>query len=154
MATGTFSPPVGFYFKVSIDGLPDADSEFQDVAGLSQTLETVTLNEGGENRFAHQLPVRVKPEKLILKRGLRVTSQLQDWCRKAVEEFQFTPKNLEIFLLDPALENSLQNPLMSWHVRHAYPTKWSISAFNAMNNEIITESIELNYNYFEKSFPV
>jgi phage tail-like protein len=145
-----FYPPVGFYFKISIDGLPDA--EFQEVSGLTMSLDTITLNEGGENRFVHTLPTRAKSEKLVLKRGLKVSSQLTDWCKKAIEDFSFSPKNIHVFLLDKALKDSDTNPLVSWHIIHAYPVKWSVSNFNAMNNELAIETIELQYQFFTKSF--
>ncbi len=149
-AQDAFYPPVGFYFKISIDGLPDA--EFQEVSGLTMSLDTITLNEGGENRFAHTLPTRAKSEKLVLKRGLKVSSQLTDWCKKAIEDFSFSPKNIHVFLLDKGLSDSDSNPLVSWYIIHAYPVKWSVSNFNAMNNELAIETIELQYQFFTKSF--
>ncbi|QRR00613.1 phage tail protein [Dyadobacter sandarakinus] len=148
-----FYPPVGFYFKVSIDGFPEAEADFQEVAGLVMMLETLALREGGENRFTHQLPLRTSSDKLVLKRGFKVSSALHDWCSQAIGEFSFSPKDLDIFLLDPALPDSLHNPLVAWHVVHAYPVKWSVSPFNAMNNELVIESVELQYHYFTKSFP-
>lgn len=153
MANTVYYPPVGFFFKVQIDGLPDGESEFQEVTGLSATIETQQIVEGGENRFVHQLPLRVKSEKLVLKRGLKVSSALQDWCRKAIEEFSFSPKDIHVFLLDPGAANPNDNILMSWHVIHAYPLKWSVSAFNAMENNLAIETIELQYNHFTKSHP-
>lgn len=152
MASDVVYPPVGFFFKVSIDGLPAADSAFQEVTGLSVSVETQAVPEGGENRFVHQLPLRAKAERLVLKRGLNVSSQLLDWCRKAVEEFSFSPRTIHVFLLDPAKPDALNNPLAAWHVVNAYPVKWSVSAFNAEENALAVETIELQYNYFTKSF--
>jgi phage tail-like protein len=153
MASPAFYPPVGFFFKVSIDGLPDADSAFQEVTGLSVSVETQSVPEGGENRFVHQLPLRAKAERLVLKRGLNVSSQLLAWCRRAVEDFSFSPKTIHVFLLDPSKPDALNNPLAAWHLVNAYPVKWSVSAFNAEENSLAVETIELQYNYFTKSFP-
>lgn len=148
-----FYPPIGFLFKVSIKGFPDAEADFQEVSGLAMTLETLAVKEGGQNRFIHQLPVRTTSDKLILKRGLKVSSSLLTWCREAIEEFSFSPKDLDIALLDPGIDDSLNNPLVSWHLSHAYPVKWSLSSFNAMNSELAIESIEIQYRYFTKTFP-
>jgi len=153
MASGLFYPPVGFYFKVSIDGMPEGDSAFQEVTGLSVSIETQTVAEGGENRFVHQLPLRAKAERLVLKRGLNVSSQLLTWCQKAVEEFSFSPRTIHVFLLDPSKPDAPNNPLAAWHVVNAYPVKWSVSAFNAEENNLAIETIEIQYNYFTKSFP-
>ncbi|GAB2577818.1 phage tail protein [Spirosoma areae] len=153
MATGSFYPPVGFYFSVSIDGMPD-DSAFQEVTGLSVSVETQSVAEGGENRFVHQLPLRAKAERLVLKRGLTVSSSLLTWCRRAVEEFSFSPRTIHVFLLDPSNATAPGTPLAAWHLVNAYPVKWSVSAFNAEENSLAVESIEIQYNYFTKSFPV
>ncbi|GGN13317.1 hypothetical protein GCM10010967_56790 [Dyadobacter beijingensis] len=141
-------PPTGFFFKVKIGDFEDV--AFQEVTGLSMTLETVPIKEGGQNRFVYQLPVRTSSEKLILKRGLEVSSQLANWCKDALENFSFSPKDLEISLLDFAAQDKI---LVTWQVVRAYPTKWSVSGFNAANNELAIESIELQYQHFSKIFP-
>ena len=150
MATGPFYPPVGYFFKVNIDGLPDSDSDFQEVTGLSVSVETQSVVEGGENRFVHQLPLRAKADRLVLKRGLNVNAQLQNWCRQAIEDFSFSPRTIHVMLLDPAAPDV---PLAAWQVINAYPVKWSVSAFNAQENNLAIETIEIQYNYFTRSFP-
>lgn len=140
-----FYPPLGFYFSVSIDGFKD-DSRFQEVSGLSVNIETSPITEGGENRFVHQVPTRAKSEKLVLKRGFSVSSELLDWCRKATEEFSFSPKHSIVI----TLRNELGEPLAAWDLRHGYPVKWSLSNFNAMDNNLVIETLELQYNYFVK----
>lgn len=147
-------PPTGFFFKVSIADFPEAEADFQEISGLNMTLETVALKEGGQNRFVHQLPLRTTSEKLVLKRGLKVSSSLLTWCRQAIEEFSFSPKDIFVFLLDPGLPDAITNPLVTWHITHAYPVKWSISSLNAMNSEIVIETIEIQYQYFTKEYPV
>lgn len=149
---GNNYPPAGFYFKVVIDDMPDSDSEFQELSGLSMSMETQSVKEAGENRFTHQLPLPAKAEPLVLKRGLKISSPLVEWCRKAIEDFSFSPKNLHVFLLDT--EGGTQGspkPLMAWHLVNAYPTKWEVSGLNAQNSDIAIETIQINYNYFTKS---
>lgn len=152
MASGLYYPPTGFYFRVSIDGMPEADSAFQEVTGLSVSVETQSVNEGGENRFVHQLPLRAKSERLVLKRGLTVGSGLLTWCRKAVEEFSFSPRTIYVFLLDPGRPDAASNPLVAWQVVNAYPVKWSVSGFNAGESNIAVETIEIQYSYFTNVF--
>jgi phage tail-like protein len=144
-------PPVGFYFKVVIEGMPESDSEFQELTGLSVSLDTQTVKEAGENRFSYQLPMPAKSDPLILKRGIKVSSKLAEWCRKAVEEFSFAPKNLHVFLLDTeGGAGGEPKPLLSWYLVNAYPTKWEVTGLNAMNSEIAVETIQINYNYFKR----
>lgn len=142
-------PPIGSFFKVKIGNFSEID--FQEVSGLSMTLETAALKEGGQNRFVHQLPVRTASDKLLLKRALSPSSEVADWCKKALEEFSFSPQDIQISLLDFAAQDNI---LVQWHITRAYPVKWSVAGFDAMKNDVVIESIELQYHYFTKAFPV
>jgi phage tail-like protein len=141
-------PPIGSFFKVKIGNFAEVD--FQEVAGLSMTLETAALKEGGQNLFVHQLPVRTTCEKLVLKRALAPSSEVANWCKKALEEFSFRPQDIQISLRDFLAQDTI---LVQWYITHAYPVKWSVAGFNAMNNEVVIESIELQYQHFTKAFP-
>ena len=139
-----FYPPVGFHFVVQFDGISEEiDTRFQEVTGLSVNVTTEDLEEGGQNRFVHKLPKRTSYDNLILKRGIIKNSGLVQWCRKAIEDFAFEPKDLLISLL-----NEKHKELCSWNVVHAYPVKWSFSGLNAENGELLIETLELNYQYF------
>lgn len=139
-----YYPPLGFHFKVEFSDFP-GEYQFQSVSGLSVDVDTENFAEGGENRFVHKLPVRTKYPNLVLKRGLVVDSDLIKWCRDAVENFSFKPTNLVVKLL-----NEKHEPLLSWNVVHAWPVKLSMTDFNAEENKIAIETIELSYNYFNR----
>lgn len=138
-------PLTGFHFLVSFELFPQTpfDVRFKEVNGLSMSLNTESVTEGGENRFVHKLPVRSAYSDITLKRGLFVYTELYRWCKNAIEDFDFKPLNLIINLL-----NEEHVPLYSWRVFNAIPTKWELSAFNAEANEVVVESIVLSYNYF------
>jgi phage tail-like protein len=138
-----YYPPLGFHFKVEFTNL-NGEYEFQSVSGLTVNLETEEIAEGGENRFKHKLPVKTSFPNLVLKRGLLVNSALIEWCREAVEDFTITPTDITISLL-----NEEHEPLMTWNVVHAYPVKWAMADFNAEENKLVIETIELAYNYFK-----
>lgn len=138
-------PPVGFHFSVSFAGLEDdVDTQFQSVSGLTVDMETEEFTEGGENRFKHKLPVKTKYPNLVLKRGMAVGSELIQWCRDAMEGFEFAPKDLTIRLL-----NEKHEPLRTWSVVHAFPVKWAIDDFNAQESKLVIESLEFSYHYFK-----
>ncbi len=140
-----YYPPVGFHFKVEVLGLPpnDFDVRFTEVSGLSVEMVTEEVAEGGENRFVQKYPTRAKYPELALKRGLLRNSEVWNWTRRCIEDYRIEPKNVDIKLLNEAHE-----PLMTWHVVGAYPTKWSISDLNASNNAVVIESLQLFYQYF------
>lgn len=140
----TYYPPTGFHFLVEFDiSGQTEDARFQEVSGLSVNVQTEEVVEGGELRFAHKLPLRTQYDHLVLKRGLLLNSALITWCQAAIESFEFKPANLIIKLL-----NEQHQPLSVWSIHHAYPVKWAISAFNAEKSEVVIESIELCYRYF------
>lgn len=149
-------PPVSFFFEVIFEDKSwgNVETRFQSVTGLSVDMQTETFKEGGENRFEHTLPVRSKFTPLVLKRGLVKNSKLMKWCTDAIIQFDITPKNLQVRLLHVKPSNSRQpsnnpEPLMTWKVINAWPKKWSVSDFNAEQNAIAIESMELQYSYFE-----
>jgi len=139
---GNYYPPLGFHFRVEFTNIK-GEFEFQSVSGLNVELETEQIAEGGENRFKHRLPVRTKFTNIILKRGLKVNSDLIKWCRDAVLDFNITPTDMTIILL-----NEEHEPLQTWNVVHAWPVKWEVTDLNAEESKITVESIELAYNYF------
>lgn len=142
----TYYPPVSFHFNVEFSGITaqEFDMQFQSVSGLTAELDVEELAEGGENRFKHTLPVKSKYSNLVLKRGIVIDSKLIDWCKKAIEDFEFKPIDLTIKLL-----NENHEPLLSWSVVNAIPVKWEVDEFNAMESKVMVESLELKYNYFK-----
>ena len=140
-----YYPPVGFHFKVEVLGLTskDLDMRFTEVSGLSVEMGTEEVAEGGENRFVQKYPVRAKYPELVLKRGLVVDSVVMDWLRECIEDFEIKPMNVDIKLL-----NEEHQPLVTWHVINAYPTKWAVSDLNASNNAVMIESMQFFYQYF------
>ena len=139
-----YYPPVGFHFRVEVQGLGhDPDVRFTEVTGLSVEMVGEELPEGGENRFTQKFPTRAKYPELVLKRGLLTDSRLVDWVRACIEDFRIEPKNIDVMLL-----NGEHQPLLTWHLINAYPTKWAVSDLNATSNAVVVESIQLFYQYF------
>src|SRR5260370_433058 len=87
-------PQPGFHFLVVFELLPQFpnDVRFQVVTVLTVSTEFEAWPEGGENRFAHQLPKSLQFCELVLKRGKFLGSRVLHWARKAMEQFQYTPK--------------------------------------------------------------
>ena len=140
-----YYPPVGFHFRVDVLGLPpnENDIRFTDVSGLSVELGGEEVAEGGENRFVQKYPTRAKYPELVLKRGLLVSSAMLAWIRQCVEELRIEPKNIDVKLL-----NEDHQPLVTWHLVRAYPTKWSVSDLSATSNAVVVETLQMFYQYF------
>lgn len=140
-----YYPPVGFHFKVEVPDLsPNGDDvRFTEVSGLSVEIKAEEVAEGGENRFVQKYPGGVRYSELILKRGLLVRSAITDWIDRCISDLKIQPKDVFVKLL-----NEKHEPLITWHLVNAYPTKWSVSDFNSTNNAVVIESLQLYYQYF------
>ena len=140
-------PPVGFHFMVEFPEISSnsSDNRFQSVGGLTVDIDTEEIAEGGENRFKHKVPVRSKYPNLVLKRGILIDSDVINWVRKAVENFEFKPTSVVVKLL-----NEKHEPLISWNIVHAYPVKWNLEDLNAEESKLAIETLELTYNYFNR----
>lgn len=135
---------VGFHFVAHFSiSSETADSRFQSISGLSVEYDFESVVEGGENRFVHELPLRTKYSTLSMKRAFATDSKLIEWCRDAFENRIFQPADIDIILLNDAHE-----PLKTWSVGWAIPKKWSVSDFNAEENSLVIETLELTYRTF------
>jgi phage tail-like protein len=141
----SYYPPPGFHFAVRVPSLPPGahDACFTDVGGLAMEAATEEVPEGGENRFVQKYPVRAKYPELVLKRGLLVRSDLFDWVREAIQDFNIVPRDVDVTLLDAE-----HQPLFSWHLVNAYATKWTLGDLNASANSVSVETLQLFYQYF------
>lgn len=139
-----YYPPVAFHFRVQVLGLgADSDMRFTEVGGLSVEMGTEEVVEGGQNRFVQKFPVRSKYPELVLKRGLLVKSQVTDWVERCIDDFQIEPRDVDVILM-----NAEHEPLMTWHLVKAYPTKWAVSDLNSTSNTVTVETLQLFYQYF------
>lgn len=144
-------PPTGFLFKVSFEDSMykinegEEDAGFQEITGLTTEIGMEEYREGGENRFAHRLPNPVTFSNIVLKRGMLRGSSMLNWYLKSVESFEFTTYDLNIIL-----QNEKRQPLQAWNVVSAYPVKWEVSGLNAMDAQVMVDSVELRFQYFRQ----
>ncbi|WP_268034048.1 phage tail protein [Algoriphagus sp. PAP.12] len=140
-----YTPPTAFYFNVKFPDFPEMDCSFQEVSGLKVTVKVTEKMEGGDNYFIHYLPSPPKYSNLVLKRALIQSSQLDSWCRDALEDFKFQPLDLQVILL-----GSQGEPLSSWSVYKAIPLSWELSTLGSTKNELAIETLTLKYKNFRK----
>ena len=100
-------------------------------------------------RFVHQLPVRAKYSDVTLKRGKFLGSGILHWCNKALTDFDFSPSNVMISLM-----NEQHIPLYNWYLINAIPKRLEVSGFNAQSSEIVVETLVLSYQYYKYFDPV
>lgn len=143
-----YVPPPVFSFRVEIEGA-EGDTSFQEVSGLEVKIETDDIEEGGQNRYKHKLPLRTTYSNLVLKRGV-VTgkSAFGQWLHQAMSRGLVRTGGAKTIVVK--LLNEKRQPQLTWKVFGAYPLRWEHSALNSMGNEVLTETIELSYQFFQR----
>ncbi len=138
-------PSPSFYFELHFKNEKIA---FKEVSGISVDFN-VDEDTPTEDHFKLSLSSGVKHGNLTLKRGmLPSNSKFFEWCNGILQGDLSTaiqPHDVSVALLD-----SSGGVLMKWTFHRAWPVKWSISDFKSEENNLIVESIELTYNYFER----
>ena len=148
-----YFPPAGFYFKVLFTpsgGSTLGETSFKEVSGLTVDTSPEEVTEGGLLQYKHKLPTTFKYANLVLKRGLLISSQLRTWVENAVHKFEFEPMLVTVELLNQfEQKETTPKALMTWTFHNAWPVKYEIAQMDASSNEVLIETLELAYDYFE-----
>ena len=116
------------------------DIRFQRVSGLSATIETTTVHEGGQNLYSHRLPRRVGYQNLVLERGFMIGSPLNLEFNAAMTAFKFATCNVMVTLLSASAA-----PLAAWLFLKAYPVRWATADLSARDDQVLIDTLELSY---------
>ena len=136
--------PTSFYFSLSFK---DESSVFQEMSGISASIEVKESTSTDENRFTYKLPSLPKFGNLVLKRAIiPKTSQLLKWCKSSTEALS---NSIETNSIVVHLLSQTQEILVEWTFYQAFPIKYNLLDLNGQDNEVVIESIEFAYTYFE-----
>ena len=140
----SFYPNVNFCFRVHFPVSGDnVDVGFQSVTGLDSTIETEKINDGGVNHFSHAVPVKKRYGPLVLKRGLLPPkSPLTKYIKSCFDNETITP--MQTVLIELLDENNVA--MLHWTCSNVWPLSWKVGELNAMQGEVLIETLELNYN--------
>ena len=120
------------------------DFRFQKVSGITAEVQLETVNEGGQNLYAHRLPNKITYNNLVLERGYTIGSPLNVEFNVALSNFQFYPSNVLVTMF-----SEIGVPLGAWLYMKAYPVKWSVSDLDAQANSVVVDTLELAYSRFQ-----
>ena len=109
---------------------------FSEVSGLEIGVETIVYKDGlGVKR----MPGQPTDTKLTMKRGIvKAGSQFYDWLN-SISLNQVDKKDITISLTD----ETGTDPIVTWKVFNAFPSKLSAPSFDAKANDVAIESLEL-----------
>lgn len=131
------------HFAVEIDGINQA--AFTECTLPSLEVEVEELREGGQNDYAHHLPVGVKAGPVRLKHGITKDGELLKWYLQVVGgDFENAMRTVTIIMYAQDLTQ-----VASWTFYRAYPVKWTGPTLKAGETAIAIEEIELVHHGFE-----
>lgn len=128
-------PFASFNFQVKISDDDEVLALFQEVTGLSASIEVTDLKEGGVNSTTHKLIGHASYGNVTLKRGLIDTKFIQ-WVNDVLNGEVYR-KDIIITVSDDSGE------YISYKLLRTVPVKWNGPNLNVMNDTIATESLEL-----------
>ncbi len=126
-------PILGFGFAIIMAKL--VRGWFIECSGLTVEREVKEQVEGGMNNYVHQLPGRVKQNRITLKHGL-AGNGLWNWFQKGLYDGNVERHNISIVLYNAASIHTW------WDVKDAYPVKWSGPSLNTGGNDTTVETLE------------
>lgn len=132
---GRGDPYAAFNFLVQIDGINVAG--FSEVSGLNSETDAIEYRNGDEDITVRKLPGLKKFGNITLKRGFTDSKDFWEW-RLKVMQGKTERKSGTITLQNEAREEALK-----WQFKEGWPSKWEGPGFNAKNNEVAIESLEI-----------
>jgi phage tail-like protein len=129
-------PLVKFHFRVEWGGIRIG---FTEVSGLDVETEVVEYREGSSPEYSKiKMPGMQKFSNLTLKRGsFKADNDLYNWWN-TVKLNTIERRDITISLL-----NENHEPVITWKVKNAWPTKVHSTELKADGNEVAIESMEI-----------
>lgn len=123
---------------------------FKEVRGLEMEVHVETINEGGQNGFAHKVPGRISWPNIVFRRGLMQSDALFQWVAQsagsgfAKNDNSLTRQWASIIAID-----TIGMPLRAWTLRDAFPVKWKGPEFSFEHSrEQLEEELEIAHHGF------
>ena len=128
-------PLASFNFIVIVE---DMRAGFSEIGGLATETDIIEYREGSEDITVRKIPGKRKYTNISLKRGYTPDGKdLWAW-RKSVMDGRTQRKGGTISLLDESRKVAL-----TWEFSEGWPSKWAGPGFNAKNNDIAIEEMEI-----------
>lgn len=128
-------PLASFNFILQIDKLRVG---FSEIGGLATETDIIEYREGNEDITVRKIPGKKKFTNISLKRGYTPQGkELWQW-RKSVLDGKTERRGGTITLQDEGKKAALV-----WRFSDGWPSKWAGPAFNAKNNDIAIEEMEI-----------
>jgi phage tail-like protein len=140
-------PYPGYNFELVVTGISDdgraVKGSFAEVSGLEVDLAPIEYRNGSEGLALRKIAGIPKFGPVTLRRGEIGDLTLWNWILQGMNG-RVKRTEASIVLLDEE-----RREVMRWNLRRVWPSKWTGPGFNAKNNEIAMESLELCHEGLE-----
>jgi phage tail-like protein len=134
-------PYAGHQFEIVINGISDdgtaVKGSFSECSGLEASMDPIEYRNGSEDFTVRKIPGLKKFTNIVLKRGIIGDLTLWNWILEGLNGTVHRTAGA-IILLDEAKQE-----VMRWQFKRGWPAKYTVAAFNAKNNEIAMETLEI-----------
>jgi phage tail-like protein len=141
MADYDSDPLTSFAFVVEIGGFDCG--YFQEVGGLSATINVESIDEGGRNNSKRKLVGQGDMPNLVLKRGFCVGTMLS-----LLMDFHKTKTRIDGKI---KMFSNGGKEMAHWEFKNGIPCKWDGPQLNVGQNAIAIESLEIAHEGFVNS---
>lgn len=135
-------PFLGAHFVLAVDGLLSVS--FSKCSGLAGEVGVEEYAEGGENRFAHRLPVRASFPNLVLTQGAGPSTELWNWFFEYHVTGRITPRDGQVVLMSTV--DGVLVPARVWGFRKGWPVKLTGPELDAQTGAVAVESVEIAHH--------
>jgi phage tail-like protein len=134
-------PYTAYNFEVTVDGVSDdgqaVKGSFTEAIIGDTTIDPIEYRNGSEGLAMRKSPGIPKFGNLTFKRGSTGHLEFWNWI---VESMNGLVRRTSVSVI---MLNENRDPVMQWNFRRCWITKFTGPSFNAKNNEIAIESIEI-----------
>lgn len=134
-------PYPGHNFQVVVQGISDDGASisgaFTEISGLETEINAIEYRNGNEDITVRKIPGLKTFTNLTCKRGSTGDVEFWNWVQSALDG-DVQRREGSILLMD---EN--QNEVMRWNFSRGWANKYTGPSFNAANNEIAMETVEI-----------
>lgn len=138
---------LGARFLFEVDGLHIG--VFREVSGLRADVDVVTIEEGGQNEYAHLRPGRMRWPHIVLKRGITSEDNLFTWLRTVSGDGYARNGNRMVRGTGAiTVVDETDRRLRSWELTGAFPVRWDGPQLAATRAELADEELEIAHHGF------
>lgn len=129
-------------FVIQVDGIQVAS--FSELSGISTEVEPVEYISTGLEGILHTKQYgKTKPPTVTLKRGMDTESYMWAWHQAVLQGEPTARKTCSLQLFAASVSPKSGQPIITYILENAWPSKLEISGMRAGASELVTETVVL-----------